>query len=399
MIHITNKQDCCGCSACVQRCPKHCIHLTEDAEGFLYPIIDKKICINCGICENVCPLLHPSKPIPVLKTLAVKNVHEEERFSSSSGGVFISIAKTILQKGGVVFGAVYDEHWEVKHTYAETKKNVKAMMGSKYLQSRIENSYIETERFLKSGREVLFTGTPCQIAGLRKFLRKNYPNLLTVDFLCHGVPSPGVWRKYLYETFSNLHTNSSSSQNIIPAITSISFREKTHGWKNFSIEFRGNSIPQTGRNITLLSDIHRENPFMRGFLSDIYLRPSCYNCRCKNGVSQSDLTIADYWGIDKLMPDFDDDKGIGLVLINTSKGESYFNLLNMEVRLSTLKDAQQFNGGFKERIRIHPKRDFFFKQLSEGKSVSKTVELCLHISIYRKIYSKLKKLSNNLKHL
>lgn len=397
MINITNKQDCCGCSACVQRCPKHCIHLTEDTEGFLYPIIDKKICINCGICENVCPLLHLSKPITVLKTLAVKNVNEEERFSSSSGGVFISIAKAILQKGGVVFGAVYDEHWEVKHTHAETEKNVKAMMGSKYLQSRIENSYIETERFLKSGREVLFTGTPCQIAGLRYFLRKNYPNLLTVDFLCHGVPSPGIWRKYLYEIFPNLHTYSSSSLNITPTITSISFREKTHGWKSYSIEFRGNPISQTGRNIILLSEIHRENPFMRGFLSDIYLRPSCYNCRCKNGVSQSDLTIADYWGIDKLMPDFDDDKGIGLVLINTSKGESYFNLLNMEVRLSTLKDAQQFNGGFKENIKMHPKRDFFFKQLSEGKSVSKTVEQCLHVPIYQKLINKLKKIDKRKK--
>ena len=176
------------------------------------------------------------------------------------------------------------------------------MMGSKYVQSRIGNCYREAEKFLKSGRDVLFTGVPCQITGLHKFLRKEYPNLLSVDCLCHGVPSPGIWRRYLHETVGGADYKDK--------ITGIEFRNKyLGGWKNYSFLITGKAV-SNDENKVLYSEAHDKNAYMRGFLSDIYLRPSCYSCKCKNGASHSDLTLADFWGIDVISPDVYDDKGV-----------------------------------------------------------------------------------------
>lgn len=400
MICIKDKVDCCGCASCVQRCPKQCISLTEDTEGFLYPKVDESQCIDCGLCEKVCPLLEVEKAWPPFKVLAAKNLNEEERMCSSSGGVFFLLAGDVIHRGGVVFGAVYDADWEVVITHAETLGAVRPMMGSKYLQARTETAFRDAERYLKQGREVLFTGSPCQIAGLRKFLRKDYPNLLTVDFLCHGVPSPGVWRRYLNETLvlsarravAGKNTVLSSSLNPLPAIAGIEFRDKTlHGWKKFSFVVRLESASKADKNSVLLSDIHSDNSFMKGFLSDLYLRPSCYECRCKNGVSHSDLTIADFWGIDRLMPDFDDDKGVGLVLISTEKGFQTFNVLRMDVRESTLEAAKKTNGGFKERVILPPERVCFFRDFNEGTPVSETVERLLKVSLYKRLRRFLKR--------
>lgn len=397
MIEIIDKYNCCGCSACVQNCPRGCISMKEDREGFLYPSVDESECIDCGLCEKVCPLLNPPEKITTRKVLAVKNRKEEERMASSSGGVFIGLAKEILLDGGVVFGAVFDEQWEVKHTYAENLAGVKLMMGSKYLQSRIDNCYHEAETFLKKGRKVLFSGTPCQITGLHKYLRKEYPNLISVDFLCHGVPSPGVWRRYLQETFQTSarravgkNTVLSSSLSPVSDITSIEFRDKElSGWKKFSFVVRGMSADKADKNSVLLSDRHLDNPYMRGFLANVYLRPSCYDCKCKNGVSHSDLTIADFWGINRLMPDFDDDKGVGMILINTVKGQDIVDNLDLDTRHVSLTEAQQFNGAFREHIGIPPKRKLFFDRYCKI-GVAAAVEKSLHVSIGDKIIRKTK---------
>lgn len=401
MINITEKHLCCGCSACVQICPKHCISLSEDEEGFLYPEVSLEQCIDCGLCEKVCPMISRPAPIEPLKTLAVKNRNEEERMKSSSGGVFIALARRVIEKGGVVFGAVFDEDWEVKHTYAESLEEVHPMMCSKYLQSRIESTYFEAGQFLKQGREVMFAGTPCQITGLKKYLRKDYPNLLAVDFLCHGVPSPGVWRTYLRETFGTAAQRAATGKNTVlslslknvPAIAGISFRDKTlSGWKKFSFVVWGKSASKADKNSVLLSAIHRDNPYMRGFLSNLYLRPSCYRCLCKNGISHSDITIADYWGVDRIMPEFDDDKGIGLVLLNTEKGENIFSVLDMEIRQSSLDDARYFNGGFKENIAQPSKRTFFFAELNKGNSVENAVNKALQMSFFVKLKRNVKRI-------
>ena len=400
MINITEKKDCCGCSACVQKCPKHCITLEEDGEGFLYPNVDVSACINCGLCEKVCPWLNRPEKTEPREVLAVKNRNEEERMASSSGGVFIALARKVIDSGGVVFGAVFDENWEVVHAYAETMDGVRPMMGSKYVQSRVGESYRDAERFLKEGREVLFTGTPCQVTGLHNYLRKDYPNLLSVDFLCHGVPSPGVWRRYLDETFGGAARRAAAGKNTVlslslkslPVITGIDFRDKQpFGWKKYSFVVRGRSASKADENSVLLSDIHKVNPYMRGFLANIYLRPSCYQCKCKNGVSHSDLTIADFWGIWRLMPDFDDDKGVGLVLVNTEKGSDIFDKLNMDIAKLTLEDAKRFNGGFKDEFLVPSKRLLFFNIFSQNKrDVCYIVRKCLKVNFCKRVVCKLK---------
>lgn len=408
IIAEKGNQNCCGCSACLQRCPKHCIKLVEDEEGFLYPQVDEEACIKCGLCEKVCPILNQADKLPVQEVLAVKNPDEKERMNSSSGGVFLPLAREVINKGGVVFGAVYDESWEVHHVYAEKIEDVYPMMGSKYLQSKIENTFKDAERFLKQGREVLFVGSPCQIAGLRTYLRnKQYPNLLAVDFLCHGVPSPGVWRRYLAETYGGYDAKEQSrlqatagknsvllsSLNAMSPIGDIKFRDKREsGWKKYRFVVLKKSASKADQNTVLSSDIHYDNPFMRGFLSDIYLRPSCYACKCKNGVNHSDLTIADFWGINLIAPEFDDDKGVGLVLVNSSKGKGYFDSLNMTVRNSTLDKAHLYNGGFNEHTHAHPKRVLFFTLISQGKTIKDAVDICLKISLPSRIKNKTKRL-------
>lgn len=199
MIEIKEKKDCCGCWACVQRCPKHCITMKEDSEGFLYPEVDQSSCIDCGLCEKVCPVINREEARRPLESLAAINPDEKVRMASSSGGVFTLLATQVLAEGGVVFGARFNDRWEVVHDVAEDAESLAALRESKYVQSRIGDSFARAERYLKSGRKVLFTGTPCQIAGLRRFLRKEYDGLLAVDFICHGVPSPGVFRQYLKE--------------------------------------------------------------------------------------------------------------------------------------------------------------------------------------------------------
>lgn len=407
IIAEKGNQNCCGCSACLQRCPKHCIKLVEDEEGFLYPQVDEEACIKCGLCEKVCPILNQADKLPVQEVLAVKNPDEKERMNSSSGGVFLPLAREVINKGGVVFGAVYDESWEVHHVYAEKIEDIYPMMGSKYLQSRIETAYRDAERFLKQGREVMFVGSPCQIAGLRTFLRnKEYPNLLAVDFLCHGVPSPGVWRRYLAETYGRYNDKEQSrlqatagknsvllsSLNATSPIGDIKFRDKTEsGWKKFRFVVLQKSASKADQNTVLSSDIHCDNPFMRGFLSDIYLRPSCYECKCKNGVNHSDLTIGDYWAARVTDQDFDDDKGVGLVLVNTLKGKKYFDGLNMTVRKSDLDKANLCNGGFNEHTHAHPKRALFFALIYQGKTIKDAVDICLKISLSSRIKNKTKR--------
>lgn len=412
-IEEKGKQACCGCSACVQRCSKHCIRLVEDEEGFLYPEVDKETCVNCGLCEKVCPILNQQDKLQPQEVLAVMNPDEEERMNSSSGGVFLPLAREVIGKGGVVFGAVFDEKWEVHHVYTETMEGVYPMMGSKYVQSRIGDSYAVAERFLKQGREVLFVGSPCQIAGLRAFLRhKEYSNLLAVDFLCHGVPSPGVWRRYLAETYGDKeklkqsrrqaaagkNTVLYSSLNATSPIGDIKFRDKTEsGWKKYRFVVLKKSALKADKNSVLSSYVHYENAYMNGFLSDIYLRPSCYGCKCKNGVSHSDLTIGDYWAARQTDQDFDDDKGLGLVLVNTPKGKAYFDKLNMMVRPSTLEKAHLCNGGFNEHTSPHPKRAKFFRLLKKDKTVEQAVNACLKKSVTDTILYKVKSLLRRIR--
>lgn len=383
MIHIIDKSKCCGCNACVQRCPKQCIAMQVDEEGFLYPVVDQSVCIDCGLCEKVCPVINLNEPRQPLQVLAAKNRNEEQRLRSSSGGIFILLAEHIIKQGGVVFGARFDKNWEVEHAYAETLEELEPLMRSKYVQSRIGNTYKEAEQFLKQGRQVLFVGTPCLIAGLKKFLRKEYENLLAVDFICHGVPSPGVWRRYLEEIKSERsedagkNTVLSSSLKSMPVITGINFREKQLGgysWKKYGFVVHAKSPDKGDKNSVLLSMPYGINPFMRGFLANLYLRPSCYKCPAKAGRSTSDLTIGDFWGINKFKPDFDDDKGVGAILIYTSKSESILNTIDIDLLQMTYEEVIEDNLVLGSSVLLSDSRkrfwNFYLRMYALEKSIS-----------------------------
>lgn len=308
MIYIKDKTQCCGCSSCAQRCPKQCITLAQDEEGFLYPQVDTNICIDCGLCEKVCPILTAKQSHEPLKVFAAKNPDDNIRKESSSGGIFTMLAESFIREGGVVFGARWDKDWNVVHDYTETIEGIKVFRGSKYVQSNINGAYQQAEAYLKQGRKVLFSGTPCQIAGLKAFLQKENDNLITVEVACHGVPSPMVWTKYLNEVISTRN---------IRSINEINFRNKKYGWNSyhFSIDY----INHNGKSNTMIHP-HGDNPFYRGFLNHLYIRPSCYACKSKGCASGADITIADFWGIDKLDRALDDNKGYSTLIANTAKG-------------------------------------------------------------------------------
>lgn len=314
MIEIFKKEDCCGCTACKQICPKHCINLNEDKEGFLYPMVNHSICINCGLCEKVCPILTPKEERFPISVYAGKLKNDTIRKVSSSGGMFTLLAEQIINQGGVVFGAKFNENWEVVHSYTETMDGIAPLRRSKYVQSNINNTFQTAERFLKQGRKVLFVGTPCQTTGLKKYLCKEYENLLTVDFVCHGVPSPKVWRKYL-DWIKTDHQKDRRQ------FIEINFRDKSTGWKNYSITYATSGKKKTQR--------FQDNPYMQAFLANLTLRPSCYNCQFKKGQAESDITIGDFWGIERLKPTIDDDLGVSLIMIHNPKAFDYLNVGEM----------------------------------------------------------------------
>lgn len=383
MIKIVDKSKCCGCEACVTICPKHCISFKPDQEGFYYPSVDTDICVKCGLCEKVCPVINICEQTTPPRAYAAKNPNEDERKMSSSGGVFIIIAREVIKQGGVVFGARFDETWNVVHSYTEDDEGLSVFMGSKYVQSRIGNTYIQARDFLNAGRQVLYSGTPCQIAGLRNFLRKDYDNLLTVDVICHGVPSPMVWQEYISEIKENArkgeNTVSFSPNHPISEgntligyndvkIEGIAFRDKSLGWKKFSFALTLAEATADGKkNSVSLSYMHKEDPFMQVFLNNTILRHSCYKCPSKSGRSGSDITLGDFWGIEKLKPDFDDDKGVSLVLINTKKGSAFINNINVNLLETSIDDAISNNPAYLISVAPHPNRSKFFKLFQNSK--------------------------------
>lgn len=393
MINITNKESCCGCGACEQKCPKQCISMTEDNEGFLYPQVDLSICVKCGLCEKVCPIINQGEIKEPTHVYAAMNKDEEVRLKSSSGGIFTLLAEKIIQNGGVVFGAIFNDKWEVVHSYTETIEGLEILRESKYVQSCIGEAYKNVKIFLDAGRDVLFVGTPCQVNGLKLFLRKDLKKLLAVDFLCHGVPSPKVWRMYLDEM---IRMKCGVGKNMVSLslneISGISFRDKASGWKKYGFKVWGKSASKSDQNTVskfgnrqrnqediIYSGPFVENVYVRGFLNDLYLRPSCYKCPSKLGKSGSDITIADYWNIGAIAPEFDDDKGMGLVLINTEKGRSMYPIELTNYIETEYKECQGGNGGFKTSLSNHPNREMFFKQVDSCTDLSRLILASLYI--------------------
>ena len=385
-ISKLNHDLCCGCESCAQKCPKHCISMIEKEDGFLYPQIDNSLCVNCGLCVKACPALSDEVAAKPYKAYALFNKDDDERRESSSGGVFISFAKRRIEEGGGVCGVVFDSRWMPHHVCAETLEDMRPMMGSKYVQSRTDKVYQECEVYLKSGRKVLFTGTPCQCSALHTFLRhKEYPNLLTIDVICHGVPSPGVWKEYLNETFGEQsscrrqaadgkNTVLNSSLNAKSPIGDIKFRDKTDGWEKYRFVVRRKSAVKADKNSVLLSDMHRDNPFMKGSLSDIYLRPSCYNCPAKKGRSGSDIQMADFWGIREVDRKFYSSKGVSMLIVHTQKGMDFLN--KMKGRIKQIDErVDLLNRSYSHCAIPHPRREEFFYRVDNEDLISVINEL------------------------
>lgn len=394
MIEIKEKKDCCGCWACVQRCPKHCITMKEDSEGFLYPEVDQSSCIDCGLCEKVCPVINREEARRPLESLAAINPDEKVRMASSSGGVFTLLATQVLAEGGVVFGARFNDRWEVVHDVAEDAESLAALRESKYVQSRIGDSFARAERYLKSGRKVLFTGTPCQIAGLRRFLRKEYDGLLAVDFICHGVPSPGVFRQYLKEVTArqrggkntvSSHPLSSIAESDAP-IAGIRFRDKVKGWKKFSFSLTLSATGGSGtKNSVFLSEVFTKNLYLKGFLADLYLRPSCYSCPAKSLSSGSDVTIADFWGVSSVLPDWDDDSGTSVVLVNTEKGRAAVATCGARTCPADFDTISRLNPAVNKSVPCPAKRSKFFIQ--DGRTFQQKIKVLCRPTLKARVCS------------
>ncbi|MBR5512191.1 MAG: Coenzyme F420 hydrogenase/dehydrogenase, beta subunit C-terminal domain [Bacteroidaceae bacterium] len=373
MTEFIEKHKCCGCSACMQACPKGCIAMREDKEGFLYPEVDKNQCIDCGLCEKVCPVLLAKEKQKSFKVYAAKNTDEQIRIKSSSGGIFTLLAEKTIEEKGVVFGARFDDNWEVVHDYTETKEGIAFFRGSKYVQSKIGETYKQAKEFLKNGRKVLFTGTPCQIAGLKSYLRKEYGNLLAVEVICHGAPSPQIWREYLAETRG------------WQKITGIDFRDKSYGWKSYWTYIKG-------ENTDIVKEKFFNNAYMIGFLKNLYLRPSCYNCPFKISKSEADVTLGDFWGIENVMPQFDDDKGCSVVILHSPQ---YQELISATTHIETdLNSAIKGNPCLKGSVTEPANRDLFwfhYKKMGIKNAIRCINSNNLLMRAYRWIFRKIKK--------
>ena len=338
-----DKNLCCGCSACAQRCPQQCISMKEDEQGFLYPKIDSDNCISCGLCKEVCPCLNQGETRGPISVEAAINPDSSVRLQSSSGGLFSMLAESVLNDGGVVFGARFNDKWEVEIDCAESLEGLVAFRGSKYLQAKVGESYLKAESFLQTGRQVLFSGTPCQISGLHLFLQKDYENLLTVAIACHSVPSPLVWKEYL---------KGLKLQNI----SDIQFRDKRISWEQYGLRIGYDKDKEFFQQ-------YSANPFMLLFLHGIITRPSCFNCPAKEGKSGADIIIGDCWGVSKILPDYPNDhKGTSFVICLTKKGSLAVEKAEVKGLPLQYEQVVKHNGGLTTRYSIPAERASFWDE-------------------------------------
>ncbi len=322
-MQIIDKDKCTGCGACYNACPKNAIRMIENERGFLKPVIDETKCINCKLCEKICPVKnYQSKNINQPKAYAFINKNDEIRLKSSSGAVFPSIANIILSKGGIVFGTHYDNEMKVCHTKIDKVIDIEKLQSSKYVQSDTKKTYQEVKYALENGQLVLYTGTPCQIAGLYSYLKKDYEKLLTIDLVCHGVPSRKIFEMYKKEFMLSKKDNGK--------LVNINFRSKNNGWT--CSEF---STTTTTTTTTTYQTLGRHDDFMKCFLSNLILNNSCNDCHFNKIPRVADLTMGDFWGVDEFDTSLNDNKGTSILLINTEKGKKFFEIVKTDSNVYT----------------------------------------------------------------
>lgn len=376
MITINKKEDCSGCYSCASICPKNCIEMKTDNEGFWYPHVEEDLCVHCGMCERVCPIINKWQFNNSYNTVALGaiNNNEEIRLNSSSGGIFTLIAQDIIKRGGVVFGASFsDDYSSVSHICVDSVPELEKLRGSKYLQSKIGDTYVQAREYLERGRLVLFSGTPCQVGGLYSYLKKDYENLFTQDIVCHGVPSPAVWKKY-----KELRELQSGDR-----ISSVSFRCKESSWRSYRLIFEFSNGAKY--DIAFQKDL-----FMKSFLANLCLRPSCYNCSFKALKRQSDITLADFWGVWEVCPELFDDKGTSLILVHSHKGDNLINRVNEQIiyKKVDLDSILKYNRSAVESVKIG-KREAFMQEIVNNdfeKTVAKYTKVTTATRICNSLY-------------
>ena len=377
MIKILNKENCCGCTACFNICPKKCISMQSDEEGFLYPIIEESKCIDCGLCEKACPILN-YKPIngKLPEAYVIRTKDKDDLMQSTSGGFSTPLAQWFFNNEGSVWTASYDEDWKVVHRkFTKTGMEFSKTRGSKYVQSYLGDAYTRIQEELKDDKWICFIGTTCQVYGLKQFLGKDYEKLITVDLVCHGTPSPKLWKKYI-----DFQTKKYSS-----AITEINFRNKTYGYHSgtMMLEFK-NGKKYTGSA--------RVDYMLKSFFTEISSRPSCYECKFKNINRVSDFTVFDCWHMEDLLGKKDDDKGYTNVLVHTEKGR---------VMMEKISDAYEvFHVDAEKAIALdgimvcnsaipHKDRKDFYKDLDEN-SLEDHIQKYIKITFKDKVLESIK---------
>ncbi len=340
---------CVGCTACVSICPKRCIEMETDPDGFRYPVLGHPAnCVECGMCKSVCPVLNESikanDDLPSAYAAFTKD--ERIRQDSSSGGIFTEIAKRIIAENGVVYGAAYDERFAVCHCCVTKIDDLQKLRGAKYAESNLGSSFSEILDRLKSGQLVLFSGTPCQVAGLKSFVRKDYNNLICIDFVCHGVPSPMSWDAFIK------YRAEKDADGKLPQ--RINLRSKETGWSQY--QYSNVFEYEDGKKNSTVSS---QSLFMKLFVGDYISRPSCSECKFKGFSRTSDITLGDFWGIWDIEPEMDDNKGTSVILVHTPNGEKIWMDIETKIKSKevTLEQASQYNPSMLVASKAKPNRE------------------------------------------
>lgn len=354
MISIKNKVDCCGCNACGDVCAQGAISFAIDQEGFWYPEVDMDKCTKCGLCEKVCPIINVKdlKKNDLSQSICYAAEHKnlEVVFDSTSGGLFSALADIMYKSGGYVGGAVFNDDFSVRQYISNDKNDLPRLRSSKYLQSRLDGFYKQVRELLKAGEKVLVCGSPCQMAALRAFLRKDYENLIIADYICRGINSPKVWRKYL----------DSYEERYGSRVVYCKAKSKEFGWRNLTQKV----ILENGKAFYETKD---QSNFTKGYLrTGVYCRPSCYDCKFKGYPRISDITLADFWGIEKVDKSMEKNLGTSLVMINSKKGEAYFEQVKKRINYVPVPFNSIEAGNRSLNLSVNPPkvdREQFFKDL------------------------------------
>lgn len=378
MKEVISKNKCTGCTACKNICPKKAISMQKDEEGFMYPVIDQAKCINCGLCKKTCPVINTIENKSLNKCYVGYSKNEEIRLKSSSGGIFTSIANYILENDGIVIGAAFDENNKLRHIAISNQDGLEKLRGSKYLQSDLNEIFSFIKENIKLNK-ILFVGTPCQVAGLKAFIKNDYNNLICIDVICHGTPTPKLFDKYVKE----LEQKNGK-------LINYSFRDNSSGWDTYS-----NSMTYKDKTIV---ERNYKNKYMKLFLTNLALRKSCYNCNFKLGNKYSDITLGDFWGVKNYYPEMYNNSGVSCIIINTEFGMQVFKKIKEQIdyKECNLNEILENNSSLNKSCLLPNEREQFIndmKSYSIDKLVSKYVkEPSLFNKTKRFIKSSIKKI-------